>query len=106
MSVDRHHLRAMAQLTGAPDCRNGWKCRCGLQRALPALHVSDSWQWMADPGLGTPARLGQSDALACTFQTHLEGLQLQLLGLNHDSCSALEKRSETSAADGLDSGPS
>lgn len=95
VSIDRHHLRATAQLTGAPDCGNGWKCRSGLQWAPPALHASDSWQWMADPGLG------QSDALACTFLTHLEGLQAGVPGLNHGSCSALEKRSETSVAEGL-----
>lgn len=73
VSVDRHHLRATVQLTGLPTVGMAGNAGVGCSGPrLPFMSLTPGSGW-ADPGLGTPTRLSQSDALACTFQTHSGG---------------------------------
>lgn len=48
--------------------------------ASPAIHVSDPWQQLTEPGLDIPTRLSQSDPLACTFQMQPEPVVAGFIG--------------------------
>lgn len=104
VSVDRHHLRATAQLTGLPTVGMAGNAGVGCSGPrLPFMSLTPGSGWLIQGWAHQPGWVNQM-LLPALFKHTLEGLQPGLLGLNHGSCSAPEKRSETLEL--LHSGPS